>query len=92
MVSLQIRDFHIAEREEDTSYYAGYVGEFQLSITPCFNFIGHFNVYLLMLYLAGSAFMLGRALTSIYWGMVADRYGRKPIIIIGSISVSVFDF
>ena len=24
---LQIRDFHIAEREEDIGYYAGYVGE-----------------------------------------------------------------
>ena len=23
---LQIRDFHIAEREEDIGYYAGYVG------------------------------------------------------------------
>lgn len=24
---LQIRDFHIAKREEDIGYYAGYVGE-----------------------------------------------------------------
>lgn len=35
----------------------------------------------------GSAFMAGRALTSILWGMVADRYGRKPVFIIGIISV-----
>ncbi|KAF1885322.1 hypothetical protein Lal_00029211 [Lupinus albus] len=26
----------------------------------------------------GSSFMLGRALTSILWGKIADRYGRKP--------------
>ncbi|KAL8162043.1 hypothetical protein V2J09_013532 [Rumex salicifolius] len=62
--STQIRDFHIAEREEDTSYYAGYVG---------------------------SAYMLGRALTSVYWGVIADRYGRKPVIIIGTITVIVFN-
>nr|CAN81977.1 hypothetical protein VITISV_031227 [Vitis vinifera] len=43
-----IRDFHIAKREEDIGFYAGYVG---------------------------SSFMFGRALTSVIWGMVADRYG-----------------
>ncbi|KAJ1381486.1 MFS transporter superfamily [Sesbania bispinosa] len=26
----------------------------------------------------GSTFMLGRCLTSVLWGIVADRYGRKP--------------
>ncbi|KAK7289798.1 hypothetical protein RIF29_03743 [Crotalaria pallida] len=31
--------------------------------------------------------MLGRALTSILWGIVADRYGRKPIVMIGIVSV-----
>ncbi|XP_034705604.1 protein ZINC INDUCED FACILITATOR-LIKE 1-like isoform X1 [Vitis riparia] len=59
-----IRDFHIAKREEDIGYYAGYVG---------------------------SAFMLGRALTSVAWGMVADRYGRKPVIMIGTIAVVIFN-
>lgn len=33
--------------------------------------------------------MLGRALTSVAWGMVADRYGRKPVIMIGTIAVLV---
>lgn len=33
--------------------------------------------------------MVGRALTSVFWGVVADRYGRKPIIIIGTFSVLV---
>ncbi|KAF8021794.1 hypothetical protein BT93_G2050 [Corymbia citriodora subsp. variegata] len=41
-------DFHIAKREEDIGYYAGYVG---------------------------SSLLLGRVLTSIFWGIVADRYG-----------------
>ncbi|KAL8162034.1 hypothetical protein V2J09_013523 [Rumex salicifolius] len=44
-----IRDFHITEREEDTSYYA------------------------------------------VYWGVIADRYGRKPVIIMGTIAVIVFN-
>ncbi|KAJ0098349.1 hypothetical protein Patl1_21021 [Pistacia atlantica] len=60
-----IRDFHIAKREEDIGYYAGYVG---------------------------SAFMFGRALTSILWGMIADRYGRKPVIMFGAMAMSNFSY
>ncbi|XP_042488195.1 protein ZINC INDUCED FACILITATOR-LIKE 1-like isoform X2 [Macadamia integrifolia] len=59
-----IRDFNIAKRPEDISYYAGYVG---------------------------SAFMLGRALTSVFWGIIADRYGRKPVIMIGTITLVIFN-
>ncbi|XP_008775054.1 probable peptide/nitrate transporter At3g43790 isoform X6 [Phoenix dactylifera] len=59
-----IRDLHIAKREEDIGFYAGFVG---------------------------SAFMFGRALTSVFWGMVADRYGRKPVIVISIVSVIVFN-
>ncbi|KAF8034932.1 hypothetical protein BT93_C1071 [Corymbia citriodora subsp. variegata] len=59
-----VRDFHIAEREEDIGYYAGYVG---------------------------SSFMFGRALTSVFWGIVADRYGRKPVIIMGTTAVVIFN-
>jgi MFS family permease len=39
----------------------------------------------------GSSFMIGRALTSIFWGKLADRYGRKPIILIGTFSVIIFN-
>ncbi|KAK1318784.1 Protein ZINC INDUCED FACILITATOR-LIKE 1 [Acorus calamus] len=39
----------------------------------------------------GSAFMFGRTLTSIIWGMIADRYGRKPVIVIGIVSVVIFN-
>ncbi|MCD7465543.1 Protein ZINC INDUCED FACILITATOR-LIKE 1 [Datura stramonium] len=39
----------------------------------------------------GSAFMLGRALTSVFWGTVADRYGRKPVIVFGTFVVVVFN-
>jgi MFS family permease len=35
--------------------------------------------------------MLGRALTSVFWGIVADRYGRKPIILLGTISIAIFN-
>ncbi|KAI3419059.1 MFS domain-containing protein [Psidium guajava] len=59
-----IRDFHIAKREEDIGFYAGFVG---------------------------SSFMVGRALTSVFWGVVADRYGRKPVILIGTFSVVILN-
>ncbi|XP_028802651.1 protein ZINC INDUCED FACILITATOR-LIKE 1-like [Neltuma alba] len=39
----------------------------------------------------GSAFMLGRSLTSVVWGMISDRYGRKPVIIIGVLTVVIFN-
>ena len=35
----------------------------------------------------GSAFMLGRCLTSLLWGTIADRFGRKPVFVIGIIAV-----
>nr|CAB3456725.1 unnamed protein product [Digitaria exilis] len=38
----------------------------------------------------GASYMLGRALTSTCWGMVADRIGRKPVIIIGVFATLVF--
>ncbi|CAL1404318.1 unnamed protein product [Linum trigynum] len=62
-IYFMIKDFHIAEKEEDIGYYAGFVG---------------------------SSFMIGRALTSFLWGRVADRYGRKPVILIGTLSVVIF--
>lgn len=37
----------------------------------------------------GSSYMVGRALTSLFWGHVADHYGRKPVIVIGTITVWV---
>ncbi|CAN6352761.1 unnamed protein product, partial [Urochloa humidicola] len=39
----------------------------------------------------GASYMLGRALTSTIWGMVADRIGRKPVIILAILSVLVFN-
>uniref|UniRef100_A0A6N2L8N6 Major facilitator superfamily (MFS) profile domain-containing protein n=1 Tax=Salix viminalis TaxID=40686 RepID=A0A6N2L8N6_SALVM len=63
-IYFMIRDFHIAEIEEDIGFYAGFVG---------------------------SSFMIGRALTSFFWGWLADRYGRKPIILIGTSSVVLFN-
>ncbi|XP_061344199.1 protein ZINC INDUCED FACILITATOR 1-like isoform X2 [Gastrolobium bilobum] len=39
----------------------------------------------------GSAYMLGRTLTSIMWGVISDRYGRKPVIIIGLITIVIFN-
>lgn len=44
------------------------------------------DVYMFKIFI-GSAFMFGRCLTSILWGIVADRYGRKPVLVIGIITV-----
>ncbi|GAV76521.1 MFS_1 domain-containing protein [Cephalotus follicularis] len=41
--------------------------------------------------LMGASYMLGRALTSVFWGIVADRYGRKPVILIGTFSVAILN-
>lgn len=59
-----IRDFNIAEREEDVSFYAGF---------------------------EGSAFMVGRTLTAVLWGLVADRYGRKPVMLFSTMAVVIFN-
>ncbi|VVB14400.1 unnamed protein product [Arabis nemorensis] len=39
----------------------------------------------------GGSFMLGRALTSLLWGVIADRFGRKPIILLGTITIAIFN-
>ncbi|XP_010492151.1 PREDICTED: protein ZINC INDUCED FACILITATOR-LIKE 1-like [Camelina sativa] len=39
----------------------------------------------------GCSFMLGRALTSVICGILSDRYGRKPVILIGTSSVVIFN-
>ncbi|CAN1305946.1 Protein ZINC INDUCED FACILITATOR-LIKE 1 [Linum perenne] len=39
----------------------------------------------------GSSFMLARALTSVSWGVVADRYGRKPVILLGTSAMVILN-
>ncbi|KAH7441559.1 hypothetical protein KP509_03G043700 [Ceratopteris richardii] len=39
----------------------------------------------------GSAMMLGRFISSAFWGIVADQYGRKPVILIGTFSIIIFN-
>ncbi|KAF0909097.1 hypothetical protein E2562_031353 [Oryza meyeriana var. granulata] len=39
----------------------------------------------------GASYMVGRALTSTVWGMVADRIGRKPVIVFGIFFTVVFN-
>lgn len=92
-IYFQVKDFNIAETEEDISTYAGYVGRISIftSIFWCL-------LYFTSPYWSscdrgnavGSSMMLGRSLTSILWGMISDRYGRKPVIIIGIITVYVY--
>ena len=37
-----------------------------------------------------SSMMVGRILSSIPWGRVADTHGRKPVICLSSLSIAVF--
>ncbi|XP_078446557.1 protein ZINC INDUCED FACILITATOR-LIKE 1-like [Wolffia australiana] len=39
----------------------------------------------------GSSFMFGRTLTSFLWGVIADKYGRKPVIFFGIGSVIILN-
>jgi MFS family permease len=59
-----IRDLHVAQREEDIGFYAGFLG---------------------------ASYMIGRGIASIFWGMVADRIGRKPVIAFSIFSVIIFN-
>ncbi|KAL5204576.1 hypothetical protein ABZP36_009447 [Zizania latifolia] len=59
-----IRDLHVARREEDIGFYAGFLG---------------------------ASYMIGRGFASILWGMVADRIGRKPVIVLSIFAVIVLN-
>ncbi|RLM70146.1 protein ZINC INDUCED FACILITATOR-LIKE 1-like [Panicum miliaceum] len=59
-----IRDLHVAQREEDIGFYAGFLG---------------------------ASYMIGRGLASVFWGIIADRIGRKPVIAFSVFSVIVFN-
>ncbi|KAL5647634.1 hypothetical protein ACJX0J_041989, partial [Zea mays] len=39
----------------------------------------------------GSTYFLGRAISTMPWGKFADKYGRKPCIVISILSVIVFN-
>ncbi|CAN1143715.1 Protein ZINC INDUCED FACILITATOR-LIKE 1 [Linum perenne] len=41
--------------------------------------------------IVGSSFMLARALTSFIWGLIADRYGRKPLILLGTSAMVILN-
>ncbi|ONM42099.1 putative peptide/nitrate transporter [Zea mays] len=57
-----VRDFRVAETEEDIGFYAGFLA---------------------------ASYMVGRGFSSIFWGVIADRVGRKPVITFSILSVYV---
>ncbi|KAG2555678.1 hypothetical protein PVAP13_8NG035802 [Panicum virgatum] len=59
-----IRDLHVAQRDEDIGFYAGFLG---------------------------ASYMIGRGIASVFWGIIADRIGRKPVIAFSVFSVIVFN-
>ncbi len=38
----------------------------------------------------GAAFMVGRLCTSYFWGLYSDRYGRRPVMLVGMTGMVVF--
>uniref|UniRef100_A0A0E0BNJ4 Major facilitator superfamily (MFS) profile domain-containing protein n=1 Tax=Oryza glumipatula TaxID=40148 RepID=A0A0E0BNJ4_9ORYZ len=39
----------------------------------------------------GASYMVGRSFAAIFWGVVADRIGRKPVIVFSILSVVIFN-
>ncbi|WVZ54620.1 hypothetical protein U9M48_005388 [Paspalum notatum var. saurae] len=39
----------------------------------------------------GASYMIGRGIASVFWGMVADRIGRKPVLAFSVLSVVIFN-
>lgn len=63
-----------------------------LFLTVCYSILVqllHLLLNLHLIFIEGSSFMIGRALTSLLWGMMADKYGRKPVIMIGTMTLWV---
>jgi MFS family permease len=97
---------HIAERVEGIGFYAGFVGNKNFpndynvpTSKPSYMHVTNYLIYssgeLVECHICifvGASYMLGRALTSTAWGMIADRIGRKPVIILSIISTLVFMF
>ncbi|KAJ8420675.1 LOW QUALITY PROTEIN: hypothetical protein Cgig2_005206 [Carnegiea gigantea] len=75
-----VRNFHIAKREEDVSFYAGFEEAGILTF--------HADSFL---YFEGSSYMVGRTLTAVLWGVIADRYGRKPVMLTSILGIVVFN-
>ncbi|KAH7522543.1 hypothetical protein FEM48_Zijuj07G0149600 [Ziziphus jujuba var. spinosa] len=46
--------------------------------------------YWFLCWFCGLCMYVGRALTSVIWGIIADRYGRRPVMIFGSVSKADF--
>ena len=90
----QKRDLHVAQREEDIGFYAGFLGK-----TCCHKVsLSNKNHAYILLYFflenyyissfsLGASYMIGRGIASVFWGIIADRIGRKPVIAFSVFSV-----
>ncbi|KAL6641948.1 hypothetical protein ACP70R_020129 [Stipagrostis hirtigluma subsp. patula] len=74
-----IEDLHVAKKEQDIGLYAGILEMY----SP--------RVKIRCVYGIGASYMVGRCFASLFWGVVADRIGRKPIIIFSVFSVVIFN-
>jgi MFS family permease len=48
------------------------------------NEAGYYSGYI------ASAMMFGRLVSSFWWGQIADKWGRKPVVILGCLSIAIF--
>ncbi|KAL6626425.1 hypothetical protein ACP70R_030151 [Stipagrostis hirtigluma subsp. patula] len=87
-----IQDLHIAKDIEDIGFYAGFVGRFSAnrisSSVTCLPQSRKYRIYGVFAINEGASYMFGRALSSVIWGIMADKYGRKPVVVVSLISNS----
>jgi MFS family permease len=67
---------------DESGYYAGYVTSSMMV------FIYHLFIMILLQYMYILKF--GRTLTSIPWGVVSDKIGRKPVLLSGLFFTALF--
>ena len=71
-----------------------------IAMSNLFSYVGFMVVHLKVVqtkeesgFYAGflaSSFMVGRTFSAYFWGLAADKYGRKPVLVIGCLSSSFF--
>ncbi|XP_045800504.1 protein ZINC INDUCED FACILITATOR-LIKE 1-like isoform X2 [Trifolium pratense] len=84
---------HMREPSEEKKYYKDCPGckvEQSKELNQGLSITNLFIIWAVVL-CSRSSFMVGRTLTSLLWGMISDRYGRKPVIIFSVFAVVVFN-
>lgn len=89
-VNFMVKDFNIAKSEEEVGYYSGYLASSFFLGQFVSRFVS-FLKYKKKLLTSPSHYIF-----SYFWGYLSDKYGRRPILLIGvfgsMVSVTMFGF